>query len=105
MHEHAPVIQKHGKVRVAVAPVIDPDRGVDQDHAEGRRRGVAFSLGCVLPRRASLRALSRSISARSPSRITVVRSTGPSSRVALASSSSSMSIVVRMALLREWRIN
>src|SRR5262249_54597333 len=62
-------IQQRGKRMVAGSQVIDPDGSVDQDHAgDGRRRRGAFRLGSVPPRRASRRALSRSINALSASR-------------------------------------
>ena len=49
---------------ITFSQMIEPDRGINQNHdRRGRRRGGAFSFECVPPRRAGRRALSRSIKA------------------------------------------
>jgi hypothetical protein len=79
--------------------VIDPNRRIDQDHAEpGRRRGIGFKSGSVPPRSANRRALSRSISALSASRTSADFSLIPVYAWALATNSSSSASVVRMGL-------
>jgi hypothetical protein len=73
MGEDLAAVEQAGKVCVVVAQVIDPHRGVDQDQCSAdRRRGTDVSSGSVSPRRARRRALSRSISAVSPSRTSSV---------------------------------
>jgi hypothetical protein len=63
---------------VAGTQMIDPNRGVDQDHLGfGRRCGIGFISASLPPRRASRRALSRSISALSASRTTADFSRNP----------------------------
>ena len=50
------------RYRKAAAQVIDPNRCIDQDHlTTGRLRGMRFNARSLPPRRASLRALSRSV--------------------------------------------
>lgn len=97
MHDDNAALEKIDQLRIAAAQVVDPHRCVnqDQDPVSERLRGETFRLGCVPPRRASRLALSRSISAFKPSRTIADRSKGPASRVALASKSSSIVIVVR----------
>ena len=97
MYDGSAALEEIDKLCIAAAQVVDPYRGVDQDQGlvSERLRGEAFRLGCVPPRRASRLALSRSISAFKPSRTIADRSKGPASRVALASKSSSIVIVVR----------
>ena len=66
------------KGRVTVAEMLDPNRRIDQDHAPADRRlGGALRSGSVPPRRAKRRALSRSISALSASRIRLDFSLSP----------------------------
>jgi hypothetical protein len=47
--------------RLAIAEMVDPNRGVDQDHSTGSllRRGAASASGTVPPRRIKRRAASR----------------------------------------------
>jgi hypothetical protein len=67
-----------GQRSIAVAEVVDPNRGVDEDHwLAARRRGIGVSAGSVPPRRARRRALSRSIRALRPSRTSNVFSFTP----------------------------
>src|ERR1700761_8995502 len=75
--------------------VVDPDRGVDQDHLESsRRRGAADAWLSEPPRAASRLALSTRIKVSSPSRKSADRSVTPVNSVARAKSSSSMVTVV-----------
>jgi hypothetical protein len=98
MHHDDRSFQQVDKPRIAPAKVIDPHGRVDQNQTglPLRLRGAAFNLGCVPPNRARRLALSRSMSAFKPALTMAVRSIGPASLVAFASSSSSMLIVVRM---------
>jgi hypothetical protein len=98
MHCHEAELQKLAQLVVAPAEVIDPNRGIDQDQASvsSRRRGAGSSSGSLPPNLASRLALSRSINAFNPSRTIAERSFEPISFMALASSSSSMFIVVRI---------
>jgi hypothetical protein len=69
MLEDLPAVEQLTERIGPSAQMIDPDRGVDQDHLGfGRRRGIGFRPASLPPRRASRRALSRSISALSASR-------------------------------------
>jgi hypothetical protein len=83
---------------LALAKVVNPYRRVGEDHiaAEERLLGIGSSCGWVPPSLASRKALSRSMSAFSPSRSTAERSRPPVSLVALASRSSSSVTVVRI---------
>jgi hypothetical protein len=66
---------------IAGAQVLNPDGSISEDHASvDRRLGTGRNAGSLPPRRASRRALSRSISARSPSCMTAVRSVKPARR-------------------------
>src|SRR5208282_3113929 len=77
------------------AEVVDPDGGICEDQrARARRRGVFLNLGMVPPREANRRALSRSISAFSASRIKAVFSATPVNSRAMRRRSSSSAIVV-----------
>ena len=63
---------------VASPQVVNPDRGIRENHFRpALRRGTLFSPGIVPPRDASRRALSRSIRAFSASRINAVFSATP----------------------------
>lgn len=69
MRENHSGIEQAGEHLITRAKMIDPNRGVNQDHLEpGRRRGGAPRPGSLPPRRANRRALSRSIRALSASR-------------------------------------
>jgi hypothetical protein len=69
MPEDPSAIEEPAERRIASPQVVDPDRCVDQDHSGfGRRLGGPDSSGSLPPRRASRRALSRSINALSASR-------------------------------------
>ena len=64
MAEDGSALKKPAECRVAGAKVVDPDRGVDQDHRDAdRRRGISVNFGSLPPSRASRRALSRSMRA------------------------------------------
>src|SRR5262245_828152 len=100
MRQHTPGGELIGEGGASGAEMLHPDRRVDQDQRPfrpfvRRRRGTR-SEGSVPPRRASRRALSRSINARSPSWIRAVRSLMPVRRCASARRSSSTLSVVRM---------
>jgi len=66
MGHHFFVFERIGERSRALPQVINPDGGVDQDHDDRRRRG-ALARRSLPPRRASLLALSRAMSARRPS--------------------------------------
>jgi len=69
VRHHLPAVEEPRQAAVADTQMVDPDRGIDQDHlAADRRRGTGFKAGSVPARRANRRALSRSISALSASR-------------------------------------
>src|SRR3981081_1395306 len=88
--------------RLVLAPqMIDPNRGIRQDHLPKRRRGGAFSRGEVPPSRARRRALSRSIKALSASLTRADFSSMFVSSWAMASISSSRVTVVRMRILHQ----
>src|SRR5260370_24871415 len=90
-------VEPAGKRLVARAKMVDPDGRIDQDHAEAdRRRGGASRPGSLPPRRASRRALSRSMRALSASRTRLDFSLRPVKAWALATSSSSSASVVRI---------
>ena len=63
---HIPAFQSVSEKRNRLVEMIDPDRGVDEDH-EGRRLLGAFARGSLPPSRARRRALSLAINARNPS--------------------------------------
>ncbi|CAI10273.1 hypothetical protein p1B32 (plasmid) [Aromatoleum aromaticum EbN1] len=88
-------------MRFGATQVVDPDRGVHQDHSScsGRRRGMSVSCGSEPPSRASRRALSRWMSARKASFTKADFSVMPVSAWALAKSSSSSASVVRIPYL------
>ncbi len=78
MDRDIPALQLLTQFFVARAQVVDPDRGVGENHFRpALRRGTLFSPGIVPPRDASRRALSRSIRALSASRINAVFSATP----------------------------
>jgi hypothetical protein len=90
-------VQQGNEALIAGTQMIDPDRGIDQDHAEpGRLRGTGFNCPSLPPRRARRRALSRSIKARKPSLTKAVFSATPVIRRASFSKSSSIFTVVRI---------
>jgi hypothetical protein len=97
MREDAASIKKDSERLIARAQMVDPNRGVDQDHADlGRLRRGGLRFGSLPPRRASRRALSRSISALSASRTRADFSRRPVKACALANNSSSRARVVRI---------
>src|SRR5580698_450184 len=101
MHHHLPVLKKLAHFPVSRTEMLDPHRGVGENQFCGaRRRGIFFTLGMVPPREASLRALSRSMSALRASRINVVFSDTPVNSWALRSKSSSSARVVLMSELQ-----
>jgi hypothetical protein len=84
---------------VAIPQMIHPNGRIDKDQQGfARRRGAIFALGSVPPRCASRRALSRSINAFRASRTRADFSSRPVNARALARSSSSRAIVVRMII-------
>src|SRR3954463_505277 len=96
MNEHRTLIELRLQRLVLAPQMIDPDRGVRQNHLPKRRRGGAFSRGEVPPNRARRFALSRSIKALSASLIKVDFSSMFVSSRAIASMSSSRVTVVRI---------
>src|SRR5262249_15874375 len=101
MHGYLPCLQPFLQPGIAVAGMLDHHRGIGQSHDVlwGRWRRGAFSFGWLPPRSASLRALSRSISALSASRTRDDFSLSPVKAWALAINSSSRASVVRMGFL------
>src|SRR5271165_656789 len=78
VRQNPPDIEQYGQCRVARPQMIDPDRRVYEDHDRADRRlGGAMRLGSLPPRRASRRALSRSIRAFSASRMRLDFSSRP----------------------------
>src|SRR6266849_6140481 len=62
--------EQRAKSLVGDAQMINPNRGINEDHPRlVRRRGIGLSSGIVPPRRASRLAASRSINRLSASRI------------------------------------
>jgi hypothetical protein len=98
VHQDLCSLKQRDQPCVASPQVIDPHRGVDQDQAgfPVRLRGAALREGWVPPSRARRLALSRSMSALKPSLKMAVLSMGPTSLAALARSSSSTLMVVRI---------
>ena len=69
MPEDPSAIEEPAEPGISSLQMTDPDRGVDQYHSGfSRSRGAATRSGWLPPKRASRRALSRSISALSASR-------------------------------------
>ena len=98
MHVDGVGVEQSREFPVMSAQVADPDGRIDEDQARsGRRLGAASMSGSLPPSRASLRPLSRAISAFSASRIRPDFSFRPVSSCARASSSSSSANVVRIA--------
>jgi len=96
MGPHTCLIEQSGEPMIPATQMIDPDGRVDQDHpGPERRRGEDFNSGSDAPNRARRRALSRSISARKPSRTRAALSGTPVSRCASSSNCASMFSVVR----------
>ena len=91
-----PASSRRRQTGVASRQVIDPNRGVDQHQPTGRRRRGACSPGCVPPRAASRRALSRAISASRPACTSAVFSSIPVRRRARPPGRRSRFSVVRM---------
>src|SRR5271165_2048075 len=97
MREHLSMVQQSLEEGIALAQVVNPDRGVNQNHLVADfLRGIGLNLGSVPPSRASLRALSRSIRAFSASRTRAVFSLRPVHACALTRSSSSIASVARI---------
>jgi hypothetical protein len=94
MAEDLPGLQESDQPLVAVSQVIDPDRRVDQDGYRSRRLGIGLDRFSVPPSLARRLALSRSISASSPSLTSLVFSLVPVISAAFFRSSSSMFRVV-----------
>ena len=69
MAQHLTLAEQITQGRVRRAKMVDPDRGVREDHLlAGRRLGTGCKSGSLPPSNARRRALSRSISALSASR-------------------------------------
>jgi len=97
MDRYLPALEPYLHRGIAPVQMVDPDRGVGENHRSApRRRGGAFKSGSLPPSRASRRALSRSTRARSASWTIRDFSRKPVKACALASRSSSKAIVVRM---------
>jgi hypothetical protein len=96
MREHRSGIEQGREGIVPYAKMIDPNGGIDQNHVRPERlRGAGIRSGSLPPRRASRRALSRSINALRASRTRAGFSFKPVRAWALAMSSSSRARVVR----------
>ena len=70
VHDNLPQIEETRETGVPSSQVLDPHRGIDEDHRcgrAGRRLRTGFSAGSRPPNAASRRALSRAIKALSPS--------------------------------------
>src|SRR6185437_8711527 len=108
--QHESNLQYVREQRITAPKMIDPDRGVDEDHFAARRwrenalrrRRGARAWASLPPRRASLRAASRSTKASNASCSTTERSLVPAAAVAALSKSSSIVTVVRMSLAPIW---
>ena len=101
VHQYLAMIKKCDEPRICRTQMIYPDRGINQYHDNqltgfDRLRGIDSSAGSEPPRRASLRALSRSINAFRLSRNKAVFSEIPVSSTACSYSKSSMFNVVRI---------
>src|SRR5699024_8795533 len=77
------VFQQLGELGLAVVQMVDPYRGIDQNHAApSRRRGAATASGSVPPRAAKRRALSTRMRVSNPWRRSAERSVMPVSSLA-----------------------
>jgi hypothetical protein len=102
VRQHLRIAQERNQTIVAVAKVIHPYGGVNDDHAARvLRRRAGSSCGSEPPSRAKRRALSRSISAASASRISAGFCEMPVMRCASASNRSSKVTVVRINTSRK----
>jgi len=53
LSQHLGFLEEHGELRISAPEVVDPDRGVDQDHADVvRRLGIALKAGSLPASRA-----------------------------------------------------
>jgi len=51
--QHLGFLEEHGELRISDPEVVDPDRGVDEDHADVvRRLGIALKAGSLPASRA-----------------------------------------------------
>src|ERR1051325_4895230 len=100
--QHFAGLQMCGQNGVMATQMVHPDRGIDENHLAvrrvGRRRAMTRRRGSEPPSAASLRALSRAISARSPSCTSALFSCMPVTPRALATKSSSKIRVVRICM-------
>jgi hypothetical protein len=102
MYQDLTSIKQLSESGVAPAQMIDPNRGVDQNHLGGARRRLgATNRGWLPPKRAMRRAASRSMSALSASRTKADFSFTPVKACALFISSSSSAKVVRMSKISQ----
>src|SRR6476646_7548851 len=101
MPQYQALGEPRGQAGIASAAVIDPDRGIDQDHRRARRdrrRRGGVAIGNCPPRSASRWALARAIRASRPAWISAVFSSTPVSSRARAILSSSRLRVVRICI-------
>src|ERR1051326_7246330 len=102
MDHHLRILEQGGEPGLRRGEVPDPHRRVDQDHrgrrTGDRRRGPAEAPESEDPSAASRREAARVIRASSPARTREVFSRMPVTRVASASSSSSMLSVVLICI-------
>lgn len=95
-----PLVEMTAEFLAARAQMIDPDRSVGENQSfPGWRRGIFFKRGIVPPKEASLRALSRSMSALRASRSKAVFSATPVNSWAVRTRSSSSAMVVLICKL------
>lgn len=98
MNRNLASIQPFAHLFVVKPEMIDPNRSIGEDQPRPRRRGIFFNPGIVPPSAASLRPLSRSMSALSASRTKAVFSPTPVNSVAVRTSSSSSAMVVLIGI-------
>ena len=101
MRQDQLVVEKGLQPLVPGAEMLNPHRGINEDHATrpGRRRRTGVSLGSLPPSPASRLALSLATKASRPKRTSEVFSEIPVSLAALRSSSSSMLSVVLICIM------
>jgi len=99
MADYLPLVEKLNELRVAPGQMVDPNRGIDEDHqAAERRRRIDRSELSVPPSLARRRALSKAIKASRPRRIKAVFSVIPVNCSALFRRESSILSVVLICI-------